>query len=58
MKEQPNTLPSSGVVDVGQAEDKQAPEGANIDIQLRPGGGLEGVDALAHRSPEVNLHIV
>ena len=52
------STPSSGVMDIGQAEHKEPQDGANVDVQLRPGGGLEGVDAPARRAPEVNPHIV
>ena len=44
--------PGCRVVHVGQAEHKEPPEGAHIDIQLRPGGGLEGVDALPPASED------
>lgn len=46
------------MVDVGQAEDEEAPEGAHVDVQLRPGGGPEGVDALPRGRPKVYLHII
>ena len=47
--------PGCRVVHVGQAEHEEPPEGAHIDIQLRPGGGLEGVDALPPASEDTSF---
>ena len=47
--------PGGRVVHIGQAENEEPPEGAHIDIQLGPGGGLEGVDALPPASEDTSL---